>query len=397
MPLVYGVRDPRNIQRVVERLWDRAISYAPNLLSLLGNKNIMGSEGKHEYTNQYYAPQTVIQESATAEGVVTIAPLSDLKYFKVGDELQLENDALIAKITNITATDFTLEVVASTGSVLITLPTGPATWVVLPRKIRDGSILYDGQTMFKQDKIVWNGVQTYRKYVQLTETLQDTMTYDESSKLVKQLANIVQQTVRDINKTIIFGPVRDVSANNPAYTGSCGGFSWLASIDESHPDYSTADGCAKLQKETPGPLAWGDVGNMLSQLAEWDSGNFILVVNGATQKHISENWVDGKPTWIVQSTNDRQYGKYINSILNPYTGASIPVVTDMNVPANQAFLFNANSVSIAWRLRPEARVFERGQLTDFDGNAVRLLTKHTIEWANSFANVGVIYGLVQSE
>jgi len=222
------------------------------------------------------------------------------------------------------------------------------------------------------------------------------MTYDESSKLVKQLANIVQQTVRDINKTIIFGPVRDVSTNNPDYTGSCGGFSWLASIDEEHLDYPTADGCAKLQKETPGPLSWSDVGNMLSQLAEWDSGNFILVVNRATQKHISENWVDGKPTWIVQSTNDRQYGKYINSILNPYTGASIPVVTDMNVPANQAFLFNAKSVSIAWRLRPEARVFERGQLTDFDGNAVRLLTKHTIEWANSFANVGVIYGLVQS-
>ena len=131
-------------------------------------------------------------------------------------------------------------------------------------------------------------------------------------------------------------------------------------------------------------------------VVSWNASNdqWALVCNYNVQRQIS-NWLSGLvlPVQVNVGMTDSIYGKFHRQIISQFSGGIIPVIPDNNMPNNQVYLFNTDKVRVVYRERPTIKWVDSDQLTDFDGAALRLRTKVSLQYQNSFANVGVIYGV----
>ena len=396
-----------SIVKIISREWERIIKHSPHLISLFGEKPYLpGAGGSHIWRNAYDIPAIISQDTYVSaggtpeQGVITFA-IGHTDELRAGDVLMLENDSVQVKINAVAGNTANVEVVSWNGSALdLTLtppgtgiPTGQATWLVLARAISEVNYLLDGRGGFKEDPFDWNGIQIYRQHRIHTQTMMDMATHNDSSQMFTQVTDMLSIMARELNLTAIAGAERSNSRDDAGNTGRCGGVAWLASVDNS---VNTATGCAKIYKAVPGPLEYADVTALLGMIAEFDQqgDQWALVCNGSIQHQISY-WSHGlaQPVQVV-NTEPNIYGRFHNLIRSPYTNAIIPVVVDWNMPGNQVFLINTSKASIVYRERPTLIAVRPENANDFDGSIMRVRAKMTIEWLNSFANVGVIYNVV---
>jgi len=391
MAKVYHVPTLDNIQEVVNRVWQRAVQSSPSLLRTIRSEAwTPGSGGRHQYINRYDSPR-VFEQTSSAGGVVTLTdPAGTLDYLQVGDRVRLANEPLIAQVSVVTPTNITLVVVTANGGNITAIPTGPATWEVLARSIRDASIVFDGRTAFKQDKLVWNGIETTREYVTLSQTLMDTATHDQASEIERQLENLSRLMIRNINNVLIYGATRSMSLTDADLTGRCGGIAWLQSVV---PGAADADGMQVYRKATTGQLEYDDLADAIEMLADWDTTNWTLCINGQTQKYISKNWIDGVVTQVSRTTGEQVFGSYINELINPFTSQRIPVTVDWNIPPGQALLINTANTRFIDRLAPTVKGYAPGVMQGQDALTIEIMAKFTIEWLNSWQNVIGIHNL----
>ena len=412
MAKVYTSQDPSHVlQDRVSEDWTRAVKDSPTILSLLGETPyVAGAGGSHTWRNAYDAPLMINQISYTpltaTTGTLTIPPAQTM-LFKEGDDLRLENDSVTLRIEAVTAGSLSVRLLGWHGSLLDpTDPVNPGTgiptgsdvlWLVQARAIKEVNYLFDGRGGFKEDDFDWNGIQILRQHRIHTETLQDTATLDNASQIMDmQLDDMIKKNIRDINEIIIGSGERAKSRDEADVTGRCGGITWLANVDTT---VTPAAGCVKYRKDTPGPLTYNDVKNLLRMLAEWGDasmGQWALICSVDIQGQIS-SWMRGTelvaPIQNITGIQDTIYGKFINQIINPFASGVIPVIVEPNMPNNQVYLINTNNTKIVYRERPAVKIINPDNAMDFDGAIIRIRTKMSLQFQNSFCNVGVIRGI----
>jgi len=397
---------------LISKDWERVIKDSPIAISLLKEgSQVAGDGSRHTWRNAYHAPKLITQTSftptnpAATEGTF-VFPSDQARFLRVGDTLTLNNDSVVIKVLGISGPNITAQIMLSNGvtnwngSLLdpalgfggTGLPTGSATWVVGPPVVPEINFLPDGRSDFKMDSQDWNGISIIRRQFIVTETMLRTATWDDSSQIPMQLDNMVLSTIDDINRMFITGMERSTSSATADITANSGGIPWLASVDNSL-DHTI--GCAKLYKTTPSPLEYDDVMDLLEMVIGYSTaqtGNWALLCGTNVQKQISK-WLPSYFATIVAGMEDTIFGKFHNRLISRFGTGIIPVIRDGNMPDNQVFLFNTDNVRIVYYEKPSIKHIPGELLNDMDGSAVRIKTKFTFEYPNSFANVGVIYNI----
>lgn len=362
----------QNTVRDLTDITSTIIAGAPRFINLFGTV-ADATNPKHEWLEDQIAGRN-ITATAVADGVLTVSA-TDAAKVKVGTQLAIVGDSALFHVTAVSGTSVTIALLAANGSAT-TAPKANDVLNIVSTPTARGSM--EGENVFHQSGSNFNYTQIFRKDVSLNGTDLATRTYGFENQIDRQTEIALQEMVRDMNRTVIFGArVQPVGAT----PGAAGGLYF----------FGTQTGCLSVNLATAAKLT-------------------SKVVNDGAEKVIGAG---GTPAGVLCSTgqarvlsadlkdkiqilqNDTRRGTYVANVINDITGAGMMIYGEPDMPDTDAFVFDPAGFGLSY-LAGRGVKDEDTTPNGFDGIRRTILAEATFEFKNAKQRICRISNLLGS-
>ena len=316
---------------------------------------------KHEWLEDQISGDRCVVNGAVSDSKLPMSA-TDLAKLQVGTTFRVDEDAAIFQVTAIDTTNnkATVTRVGANGS-SISMPSNGDTIVIISTPMPEGS--KDGENKIHQSDPNFNYTQIYRKEVVLSGTAINVGVYGIENSIQYQTALRMNDFVRDLNATALFGyPVQPTTGVN----GMAGGLFY----------YGTLSGGLYVDANS---VAFDSfLVNDAAQAVAGQGGTPTVIICGIGQARVLSADMRNHVT-IVQGDESR--GTFVANVINDVTGGMINIFADKSIPDTQAFVVDPTGFGLV-PLQGRA-VFDKDTTEEgFDGIRRTILGEYTFEFKN---------------
>jgi hypothetical protein len=303
---------------------DLILQKAPVLFGLIGTGEAL-SQTKFEWQNDYLNSDTGLVKTAALVGDTTIA-------LKVGEARKFTVNALVQnglEVLRVTAVDEVADTITVARGYDTTTPEAisvDAELKVISRPRPEGEGVFRKNEI--NDRLVsFNYSQIFQRYADVSRTQQQVKTYGVDDELDYQVNLRLQEMVREMNNSLIYGRKYVGSVAQPRSTG--GLFAFANEQGSFNKSFSNAEIDAKgLNDAVEAVFTRGGTVNTI--LCSPNVARQITKLGGNT---------------IQTSRGETQTGHQILSFVSDLPGGAISsVVVDQNMPKDRALLLDVDKV-----------------------------------------------------
>ncbi len=328
---------------------------------------------KHEWLEDQISGRNITALTAS-DGSLTVSE-ADAAKIKVGTQLSIVGDTALWKVAAISGTAVTVVHLASNGSAT-TNPKANDVLEIVSTPIEIGSS--EGEYVFHQSGTEYNCTQIFRKDVKIPGTLLATRTYGLENTIDQQIANALQEMVRDMNRVALKGTR---VAPTGGKVGMAGGLYY----------FGTQEGSLSIALETPTKLSTKIVNDGAESIIG-AGGTPSLVLCGLGQARVLSAEMKDQ-IQIVQS--DTRRGAYVAQVINDVTGAGMTIIGEPDMPDPEAFVIDPTGFGISY-LTGRGVKEEDTTPPGFDGIRRTIIAEATFEFKNAKQRICRISNLAAS-
>jgi hypothetical protein len=314
----------QNQVRQMQANVDLILQNSPVLFSLIGNGDPLVAT-KFEWQNDYLNSDTGVASGAVTADLTTV-PLEAGDAGKFAVNALVQNGLEVLRVVGVDEEANTIEVQRGYDNTAPEAIEAGAELKVISRPRPEGEDTFRKNEI--NDRLVsFNYSQIFSRYASVSRTQQQVNTYGVEDELDYQVNLRLQEMIREMNNTLIYGRKYAGAPNNPRTTG--GLFAFANEQGSFNQDFGGSEVGAKgLNDAVEAVFTRG--GNVNTIVCSPNVARQITKLGGNT---------------IQTSREDTATGHRILSFVSDLPGGAITsVVVDMNMPKDRALLIDSTKV-----------------------------------------------------
>ena len=334
---------------------------------------------EHKWLEGIEAPKTKAFSAyaySSSTGSFTVASSSG--WIK-GDIFHILGDPAVLRITAVTSTSISAELVAANGSSIsldsYSAPSG-GTLIFDSRPIQEGST--EGEDMFLQSGTESNYTQIFRADVAMTGTATAVGQYGNENDVTRQLEYATDAIIRRINAALIFGAKTQRTATIP---GALGGLYY----------FGTQDGGLSFAQTGSPALTISTINQAAQQVTE-AGGIPDLILCGTGQGQVISSFMSKQ---VQVANGDQSVGRYVTQFVTSAGGNILRVFVEPSIPDTDVWVCDSRGFALV-PLNGRALHTEPATAPGTDGVRAMLIGEYTAEFKNAKQSLCRISGLKPS-
>ncbi len=353
----------------------------PAFIRLFNSPNLGMGQSKVAYATEHQwlegasTPKTKTF-TAVSNGTFTVASSTG---WEIGDLCHILGDSASLRITNVSTTTITVEVVAANGSSIALSTYAPAaggTLIFDSRPIAEGSTL--GESMQKFSGVASNYTQIFRADVALTGTAVAVGQYGRENDLTVQVQYATDEIIRRMNEALIYGPRTSTAPGRPA---AMGGLYY----------FGTQEGCNKVEITDSARLTVNHINEAARNITE--AGCIPnAIICGIGQALVISSLMSSQVRFGRQ---ENVIGNYVDTVVTSAGGNSLRVLPDPMIPDTDLWVCDTRGFALL-PLNGRALHTEPSTIPGQDGRSAMIIGEYTAEFKNAQQALCRISGLKPS-
>ena len=360
--------DLLNEQRDLQAVLDYMIANDPKFIKLFPEKGV-ATQRKHEWFEDHVRPKKTAYTAATNVGVFTVASSSG---WEVGDVCHIVGDTAVLRVTAKAPTSLTTEFFAANGSSYTssTIPTAAGTLCFDTHPMSENSTT--GPEFFRQSGSEYNVTQIYRIDIDLSRTGQGVKTFSGENSIAVQEAYALQEIMKQLNATAIFGTR---SARTASFPGMAGGLRFYGNQAG-----SLSVNCSSNSLDS---VIFNDAAQAI--IGEGGSPNTILC--GSDVARLISN-MNAKRFGMM---SDPSRGSFVTHLISDITGTPMNVFVEPTLDKNECWVCDSTGFGLIPFANGKLKSWD-ATLPNQDGRVQSILGEFTFQFKNAKSRLCKIYG-----